>query len=75
MLSPEGILISSDVMNEKDSPPVRLASVVNVDPMGITVTLLLGGIFTTNCAVAGVPKRRIAPRNGPIHSIRIDCGN
>jgi len=62
-------------MKEIEVPPVRFWLVVKVAPIGMTVSVLLGGTLTVRRAVDAVPRRRIAPRKGPIHSTRIFCGS
>ena len=64
--------ISPSVTNVNSSAPVKLAFEVKVAPIGILVTLLEAGTVRTKRATDGVPRRRIAPRKGPSHSISID---
>jgi hypothetical protein len=70
--SPGGMITSESVTKVKVSPPVKLESVVKAVPAGIAVGVSEGGIVRVRRATEGVPRRRIAPRKGPSHSIRMD---
>jgi hypothetical protein len=53
------------------SPPVKLGSVVKKVPLGIIVAVFEGLTDIAKRATAAVPRRLIAPKKGPIHSVKI----